>query len=87
MAGPKKPCEGRLSEATKLLLRSGRDRAAWGVHACEVCGHMVGVLPVNADWVPETHWASVVYSRKGGKATSPANSKSAETEETPSEQS
>jgi hypothetical protein len=94
MPSPMKPCEGRLSETTKLLLRTSRDRAAWGVHSCEVCGQMVGVLPVNSDWIPETHWPSVKYkSRKetpaqqNANAAPPVNSKSADSEDDESEAS
>ena len=69
MPAPIKQCEGRLSESTKLLLRANRDRAAWGMHPCDVCGQMVGVLAVNCDWVPEKHWPSVTYGlRKSGTA-------------------
>jgi hypothetical protein len=92
---PVKPCEGRLSETTKILLRTGRDRAAWGVHSCEICGQMVGVLEVNGDWIPETHWPSVNYaSRKGSttdrqraKAAPVGNSTSVESEDDKSEPS
>jgi hypothetical protein len=67
-AGTVKPCEGRLSEATKLLLRTSRDRAPWGMHSCEVCGQKVGVAEVNGDWIPEKHWPSVRYiSRKANR--------------------
>jgi hypothetical protein len=61
---PVKPCEGKLSEATKQLLRKSRDRAQWSTHPCEVCGQSVGVVPAGADWIPERHWPSVSYVRK-----------------------
>ena len=62
MPAPVKQCEGRLSEATRLLLRTSRDRAGWSLHPCEICGQMVGVQEVNGDWIPERHWPSVNYS-------------------------
>jgi len=62
-----KPCEGKLSQETKEMLRSSRSRAGWGVYPCEVCGQVLGVEVINGDWVPEKHWPSVVYPpRKPG---------------------
>jgi hypothetical protein len=57
-----KPCKGKLSEPTKLLLRTRLNRADWGVYPCEVCGQSVGVLETDGDWSLERHWPSVVYS-------------------------
>ena len=56
-----KPCEGKLSEETELLLRTSRTRAGWGVYTCEICGQTVGVEALNGKWAPERHWPSVVY--------------------------
>jgi len=57
-----KPCNGTLSEETLTLLQANRERAAWGVYPCEVCGQNVGVLEEKGKWVPERHWPSVTYS-------------------------
>jgi hypothetical protein len=57
-----KPCKGKLSEQTLQLLRDMQDRSDWGVFPCELCGHSVGVMSVNGEWVPERHWPSVVYT-------------------------
>jgi hypothetical protein len=62
MPKPSKPCEGKLSDLTRSLLSTNRDREKWGIHPCQVCGQAVGVLQVKGVWVPETHWPSVKYA-------------------------
>jgi hypothetical protein len=57
-----KPCKGKLSEQAQLLLRSGQDRADWGLYPCDICGQSVGVVEVNGVWTLERHWPSVTYS-------------------------
>lgn len=76
-----KPCEGKLSEETQLLLRAGKNRADWGLYTCETCGKSVGVLIENGKWAAEKHWPSVKYiprkpnlSRYAAAATVPAQS-------------
>jgi len=76
---PVKPCEGKLSEATKQLLHKSRDRARWSTHPCEVCGQSVGVVPAGADWIPERHWPSVSYVRKSAPKSRPHVARAPET--------
>lgn len=66
-----RPCEGRLSDETLRLLRSGGERTDWGVYPCEICGQSVGVVKEKGQWVTEKHWPSVVYApRKAGAGRS-----------------
>lgn len=58
---PVKPCEGKISDATKQLLHSGRDRARWSSHVCQICGQSVGVQQLGGDWIAEKHWPSITY--------------------------
>lgn len=76
MSKPLKPCEGMLSEATKHLLRTSRDRPEWGVYSCEICGQAVGVVSAKGDWIPEKHWPSIAYSSRKAKAGQPSRADS-----------
>jgi hypothetical protein len=70
-----KPCKGKLSDETQLLLRNALDRADLAAYPCEICGQSVGVLAANGGWVLERHWPSFIYiPRKPGlTAASEAN--------------
>ena len=70
-----KPCKGKLSDDTQLLLRNARDRADLGVYPCEICGQSVGVLAADGDWVLERHFPSFIHIPRnpGLAAASKAN--------------
>jgi hypothetical protein len=74
-----KPCKGKLSEQTQLLLGASRESRDWVAYPCEICNQSVGVSEVNGKWVTERHWPSVVYTprkpsagRYMAKAVTPA---------------
>jgi hypothetical protein len=68
MTLPKKPCYGKLSDATLELLRANKNREQWATHRCEVCGIDVTAKPEKGNWIAERHWPSVAYApRKTGK--------------------
>jgi hypothetical protein len=51
------------------MLRNNRGRAKWGTYPCTVCGRVVGVEETGGRWIPERHWATMVYRSRKAQGT------------------